>query len=84
MPEIPSAAEMAEEGLEIKVMNIRLLQKIEELTLHLISQDKQLDIQKEEATQLKEIAAELLSKLQAQEQEMQALKEEVANLKKTK
>lgn len=36
LPEVPSAAEMAEDGLELKKMNILLLQKIEELTLHVI------------------------------------------------
>lgn len=41
LPEIPSAAEMAEEGLEIKTMNILLLQKVEELTLHLIRMEKE-------------------------------------------
>lgn len=42
LPEIPSAAEMAEEGLEIKTMNILLLQKVEELTLHLIRMEKEI------------------------------------------
>ena len=47
LPEIPSAAEMAEEGLEIKAMNILLLQKVEELTLHLIEMNKTLTLQQE-------------------------------------
>ena len=41
LPEVPSAAEMAEEGLAIKEMNILLLQKVEELTLHLIRMEKE-------------------------------------------
>ena len=53
LPEIPSAAEMAEEGLEIKVMNIRLLQKVEELTLHLIRQEKEMQEMQEEIKALK-------------------------------
>ncbi len=36
LPEVPSAAEMAQDGLELKKMNLLLLQKIEELTLHVI------------------------------------------------
>ncbi|MDW3197035.1 MAG: hypothetical protein R8G66_31950 [Cytophagales bacterium] len=58
LPEIPSAAEMAEEGLEIKEMNILLLQKVEELTLHLIEQNKQNQSQQGRITHLeKEIEA---------------------------
>ncbi|MDW3197034.1 MAG: hypothetical protein R8G66_31945 [Cytophagales bacterium] len=53
LPEIPSAAEMAEEGLEIKEMNILLLQKVEELTLHLIEQNKQNQSQQAEIEVLK-------------------------------
>ena len=36
LPEIPSAAEIGEEGLDLGDMNLRLLKKIEELTLHQI------------------------------------------------
>lgn len=43
LPEIPSAAEMKEKGLVLGEMNILLLQKIEELTLHLIRQQKEID-----------------------------------------
>ncbi|MDW3191081.1 MAG: hypothetical protein R8G66_01915 [Cytophagales bacterium] len=58
LPEIPSAAEMAEEGLEIKVMNILLLQKVEELTLHLIEQNKRMNQLEEKNAELeKEISA---------------------------
>ncbi|MDW3194249.1 MAG: hypothetical protein R8G66_17880 [Cytophagales bacterium] len=53
LPEIPSAAEMAEEGLEIKTMNILLLQKVEELTLHLIRQEKEMKDMQEEIQALK-------------------------------
>ncbi|MDW3193126.1 MAG: hypothetical protein R8G66_12210 [Cytophagales bacterium] len=41
LPEVPSAVEMAEEGLALKEMNFLLLQKVEELTLHLIEKDKE-------------------------------------------
>ncbi len=40
LPEIASADEMKKNGLELGEMNIKLLQKIEELTLHLIEQNK--------------------------------------------
>ncbi len=40
LPEIASADEMKKGGLDLGEMNIKLLQKIEELTLHLIQQNK--------------------------------------------
>ncbi|MDB5012340.1 MAG: hypothetical protein JWQ25_542 [Daejeonella sp.] len=43
LPNIPSAAEVAKEGINLGEMNAKLLQKIEELTLHLIEQNKRLD-----------------------------------------
>ncbi|MCV9387472.1 tail fiber protein [Reichenbachiella ulvae] len=42
LPEIPSAAEMEANGVELGEMNMLLLKKIEELTLHLIEKDEQL------------------------------------------
>ncbi len=47
LPEIPSEKEMQENGLELGEMNIRLLQKVEELTLYVIDQNKQLKNQNE-------------------------------------
>ena len=47
LPEIPSAAEVEKEGVGLGEMNARLLKKIEELTLHLIDQNKRLDAQQE-------------------------------------
>jgi hypothetical protein len=43
LPEVPSAKQMEEEGLNLKAMNLLLLKKVEELTLHLIEQQKQID-----------------------------------------
>ena len=43
LPEIPSAQKLKEDGLELKKMNLLLLQKIEEHTLYTIEQQKQLD-----------------------------------------
>jgi hypothetical protein len=40
---IPSAKEMEENGLNLKEMNLLLLKKIEELTLYVIDQQKQID-----------------------------------------
>jgi len=43
LPGIPSAAEVKENGIEVGEMNAMLLRKIEELTLYLIEQKKELD-----------------------------------------
>jgi hypothetical protein len=42
LPNIPSANEMIENGVELGDMQIKLLQKIEEMTLYIIEQDKQI------------------------------------------
>ncbi|GEM_PF-1331498 len=45
LPEIPSATEVHKEGLDLAQMDAKLLQKIEELTLHAIEQQKLLNEQ---------------------------------------
>ncbi|WP_062057789.1 tail fiber protein [Sediminicola sp. YIK13] len=42
LPNIPSAMEMEADGIELGVMNMKLLEKIEELTLHAIQQEQKL------------------------------------------
>ena len=59
LPEVPSAKEVAQNGLELGEMNKVLLKKVEELTLHLIEKDKQLA----ETNQKVDKLAELLEKL---------------------
>jgi hypothetical protein len=48
LPEIPSAAEVAENGLNMGDMQNKLLQKVEELTLYTIEQNKKLEQQSTE------------------------------------
>jgi len=43
LPEIPSAAEVEENGIELGKMNVLLLKKIEELTLYVLDLQKQID-----------------------------------------
>ncbi len=43
LPEIPSAKEMEANGVQLGEMNMLLLKKIEELTLHTIEQEKKID-----------------------------------------
>lgn len=52
--DIPNASEVKEKGIELGDMNKKLLQKIEELTLYTIQQEKQLNIQREDIRYLKE------------------------------
>jgi hypothetical protein len=42
LPEVPSAAALKAGGMDLAEMNLILLKKIEELTLHVIAQDKKL------------------------------------------
>lgn len=53
LPAIPSAAEVKKKGLSMGEMQNKLLQKIEELTLYVIEQQKQIEQQNEEITKLK-------------------------------
>jgi len=53
LPEIASAEEMVDDGLELGKMNIKLLQKVEELTLYLIEQKKEIQELQKEVSELK-------------------------------
>ncbi|WP_336664586.1 hypothetical protein [Elizabethkingia meningoseptica] len=68
LPEIASAAEMQKEGVNIGEFQIKLLQKIEELTLYSIEQNK-----------LSKKQSELLRQ---QQEEIQNLKHEVSSMRK--
>ena len=43
LPEVPSAQEVEENGVDVGEMNKLLLQKVEELTLYIIDLQKQID-----------------------------------------
>lgn len=47
LPQLPSAKEIISEGLDLGEINKKLLQKIEELTLYLIEQNKRLEAMEE-------------------------------------
>lgn len=59
LPGLPSATEVAEDGIALGEMNAKLLEKIEELTLHLINKD-------EEVKLLQKQMAEIIEKLNKQ------------------
>ncbi len=54
LPGIPSAAEVAEKGVSLGDMQSKLLAKVEELTLHLIAQEKRMSAQQDEIAALRE------------------------------
>ncbi len=66
LPGIPSAAEVKKEGLDLGDMNKKLLQKVEELTLYMIQQQKKLD--------------EALQRVTAVEMENREIKKELSSL----
>ena len=53
LPEIQSAQEMQENGVSMNELQIQLLQKIEELTLYLIQQEKVIQVLRQEVELLK-------------------------------
>ncbi|MFH6985805.1 hypothetical protein [Marinoscillum luteum] len=53
LPEIPSATEIGENGIDLGDMNMRLLKKIEELTLYQIQLMEEMEAMKKELQELK-------------------------------
>ena len=53
LPEIPSASDVQKNGLELKEMSLKLLEKVEELTLHLIEENKRNESLRSEIKQLR-------------------------------
>ncbi len=55
LPNVPSAQKVKEEGIDLGEMNAKLLQKIEELTLYIISQDYEIEKLKKENNKINDI-----------------------------
>ncbi|WP_419870248.1 hypothetical protein [Chryseobacterium sp. CT-SW4] len=65
LPNIPSAKEVEENGIGLGQMNAKLLEKVEELTLYSIEQNKQIkNLQKENETLMQQ--SEKIEKLESQ------------------
>ena len=43
LPNVPSAKEVADKGIDVGAMNTKLMEKVEELTLYLIEQNKRME-----------------------------------------
>jgi hypothetical protein len=63
LPEIPSGKEVIEKGINVGEMNALLLKKIEELTLYLIGQHKEIEKQKSELIEQQKQIEELKNEL---------------------
>jgi hypothetical protein len=53
LPEIPTAAQVSHDGLDVGAMNNLLLRKVEELTLYAIEQQKQIETLKKEVESMR-------------------------------
>jgi hypothetical protein len=62
LPNVPSATEMVENGLDVAQMDAKLLEKVEELTLYIIEQNKRNDVQNKEIEELKALVMILMEK----------------------
>ncbi len=60
LKDIPSAEEVAKDGFYLGAMDARLLQKIEELTLYTIEQQKEIEQLKKENSEVKQLNQKLL------------------------
>ena len=61
LPNVPSATEMVNQGLDVAKMDAKLLEKVEELTLYIIEQNKINDKQAKEIEELKSMVNALVS-----------------------
>jgi hypothetical protein len=91
LPEIPSAKQMQADGLNLGNNQIKLLQKVEELTLYLIEKDKESKCQNKvnedqnnKIKNQKAINMKLSERLNKQQQEIDLLKAQLKTLIKTK
>jgi hypothetical protein len=75
LPDIPNAAEMEVSGVNLAEMNKLLLQKIEELTLYLIQQQKDLKAKSLEIEELKEVNVNTINRLDSIEDLLLELKQ---------
>ncbi|MFR5541364.1 MAG: hypothetical protein ACLTID_10700 [Barnesiella sp.] len=52
LPEIPTESEVNANGVDLAKMNVKLLQKVEELTLYIIQQEEKMREQEQRITKL--------------------------------
>ena len=64
LPEVPSAREMTENGVDMAAMNMVLLKKVEELTLHAIALQKDVEAQKAALADQQKVMADMKAALE--------------------
>lgn len=74
LPNMPSATEAESKGIDLGEMNRKLLEKVEELTLHLIEKDKELTKLNEQVSRLPDIEKKLNELIQNQAQSKKSKK----------
>lgn len=79
LPEIPSEKEVKSDGISVGEMNAKLLQKVEELTLYLIQQNKDLEQQRTLNKELMTQQELVIKILKEQAADIQTLKEKIQN-----
>ena len=75
LPNVPNAGEMSNNGVNLGDFQMKLLEKIEELTLYTVQQAQIIERQKEEAAALKQRAASQEERLRTLEQVVKTLME---------
>ena len=82
LPEIPSADEMEEAGVNLAEMNKLLLMKVEELTLYSIEQEKKIEELSEDRKRVTEVESELNNALKEEATRRQILEERLNQMEK--
>ncbi|WP_299464214.1 hypothetical protein [uncultured Microscilla sp.] len=77
LPKVPAATQIIKEGMDVGQINVLLMEKVEELTLHTIAQHKQIKAVKASEQQLK-------GKVEALEQQLKEIHKEIKELLKKK
>jgi hypothetical protein len=67
LPNVPNAREVKEQGLNLSQFQMRLLEKLEELTLYTLTQDERLSTQQQELLRLQDQNAKLQARIAALE-----------------
>jgi hypothetical protein len=82
LPDVPSAAEVEKNGLDLGDNQATLLRKIEELTLYTLDANKRIEQQQEQQKITLQLQAEQMKMLQQQATQIKLLQEEINGLKK--
>ena len=82
LPSIPSEAELLDAGLDVAQMQALHMQKIEELTLYILEQEKRMDTQSQEIATLIEANQAQNIQIQKQDEQLKKQQEDIDLLKK--